>query len=112
MSLEDNKQIVRRFIEEAINKGNVDASGDYIAEDVIELVPFPGQGPGLSGLKDVLKGLRLAFPDMHWTIEEQIAEADKVLTRFVWTEPTTLYFFWRSCHGDARNGLGDGDRPH
>jgi hypothetical protein len=67
MSLEDNKKIVRRF-EEAINKGNVDASGDYIAEDVVELVPFPGQGPGLPGLKDVLKGLGVAFPDMRWTI--------------------------------------------
>jgi ketosteroid isomerase-like protein len=43
MSLEDNKQIVRRFIEEAINKGNVDASRDYIAEDVVELVPFPAR---------------------------------------------------------------------
>jgi steroid delta-isomerase-like uncharacterized protein len=93
MSLEDNKQIVRRFIEEAINKGNVEASGDYIAEDVVELVPFPGQGPGLSGLKDVLKGLRVAFPDMHWTIEEQIAEADKVLTRFVWTGTHNATFF-------------------
>jgi ketosteroid isomerase-like protein len=61
MSLEDNKQIVRRFIEEAINKGNVDASEDYIAEDVVELVPFPGQGPGLSGLKDVLKGCEAPF---------------------------------------------------
>ncbi len=105
MSVEDNKLIVRRFIEEAINKGNVDGSGDYIAEDVVELVPFPGQGPGLSGLKDVLKGLRVAFPDMHWTIEEQIAEADKVMTRFVWTG-TQRYIFWGSCHGDARNGWG------
>jgi hypothetical protein len=48
-------------------------------------VPFPGQGPGLPGLKDVLREMRMAFPDMHWTIEEQIAEADKVLTRFTWT---------------------------
>jgi steroid delta-isomerase-like uncharacterized protein len=51
---------------------------------VVELVPFPGQGPGLGGLKDVLRGIRMAFPDLHWTIEEQIAEADKVLTRFIW----------------------------
>lgn len=93
MSQQENKQIVRRFIEEAINKGNVDASADYIAEDVVELVPFPGQGPGLSGLKDVLRGLRVAFPDMHWTIEEQIAEADKVLTRFTWTATHKADFF-------------------
>ena len=93
MKIEENKQIVRGFIEEAINKGNVDASGDYVAEDVVELVPFPGQGPGLSGLKDVLRGLRVAFPDMHWTIEEQIAEADDVLTRFTWTGTHKAEFF-------------------
>jgi steroid delta-isomerase-like uncharacterized protein len=85
MSAEENKHIVRRFVEEVLNKGDVDASGDYMAEDVVELVPFPGQGPGLPGLKDVLREMRMAFPDMHWTIEEQIAEADKVLTRFTWT---------------------------
>ena len=50
MKIEDHKQIVRCFIEETLNKGNVDAAGDYVAKDVVELVPFPGQGPGLSGL--------------------------------------------------------------
>ncbi len=93
MSVEKNKEIVRRFIEEAINKGDVDAAGDYMAEDVVELEPFPGQGPGLSGLKDVLKGMLTAFPDMRWTIEEQIAEADKVLTRFIWTGTHRGAFF-------------------
>jgi len=93
MNHEDHKQIVRRFVEETLNKGNVDAAGDYVAEDVVELEPFPGQGPGLSGLKDVLSGLRVAFPDMHWTIKEQIAEADKVLTRFVWTGTHKAAFF-------------------
>jgi steroid delta-isomerase-like uncharacterized protein len=52
---------------------------------MVEQVPFPGQGPGVEGLKDVLRGLRTAFPDIHWTTEEQIAQADKVITRFEWT---------------------------
>src|SRR6266536_3897712 len=84
MSVEENKLVVRKFIEETLNKSNVDAAGDYVADSVVELVPFPGQGPGLAGLKNVLRGMRIAFPDMHWTVEEQIAAADKVLTRFVW----------------------------
>ena len=84
MSLEENKFVVRQFVEEILNNGNVDAAGDYVADSVIELAPFPGQGPGLAGLKDVIAGMRIAFPDMHWTIEEQIAEADKVFTRFTW----------------------------
>ena len=93
MSAEENKQIVRRFIEEAINKGDVEAAGAYVAEDVVEQVPFPGQGPGLAGLKDVLRQLLTAFPDMRWSVEEQIADADKVLTRFTWTGTHQAPFF-------------------
>ena len=39
----------------------------------------------MEGLKGVLRGMRAGFPDMHWSIEEQIAEGDKVVTRFEWT---------------------------
>lgn len=81
----DNRTIVRNFVEEVINRGNIDATGQYFWEDMVEQMPFPGQGPGLAGLKDVLRGMRTAFPDLHFGIEEQIAEGDKVLTRFEWT---------------------------
>lgn len=81
----DNSKIVRGFIEEVLNQGNIEAAGQFVWEDMVEQVPLPGQGPGLAGLKDVLRGMRTAFPDMHWKIEEQIAEGDKVLTRFDWT---------------------------
>jgi steroid delta-isomerase-like uncharacterized protein len=81
----DNSTIVRQFIEQAINQGQVDSAGQFVWDDVVEQVPFPGQGPGLDGLKDVLRALRAGFPDLHWTIEEQIAEGGKVLTRFEWT---------------------------
>lgn len=77
--------IVRQFIEHVINRGQIDAADQFFWEDMVEQVPFPGQGPGIEGLKDVLRGLKAAFPDMHWTIEEQIAEGDKVLSRFEWT---------------------------
>lgn len=99
MTIEQSKLLVRDFIEHVINERNLDAAGDYIAEDVIEQVPFPGQGPGLTGLKDVLRGLFAAFPDMHWTVEEQIAEAGKVLTRFVWTGTHSGEFFGAPASG-------------
>ncbi len=83
--MRSNSDVVRRFIEEVLNQGNVDAAGHFFWEDMVEQVPLPGQGPGLEGLKDVLRGLRAAFPDMHWTVQEQIAEGDKVLSRFEWT---------------------------
>jgi steroid delta-isomerase-like uncharacterized protein len=80
-----NKEIVRGFIEEVLNTGKVEASGKFFHEDMVEQVPLPGQGPGIEGLKNVLRGFSAAFPDMRWTIEEQIAEGDKVVTRFEWT---------------------------
>lgn len=82
--MQSNKEIVGGFIDEVLTRGNIDATGQYFREDMVEQVPFPGQGPGLEGLKDLLRGLRAAFPDMHWNIDEQIAEGDKVLTRFTW----------------------------
>jgi steroid delta-isomerase-like uncharacterized protein len=84
-NIESSKEIVGRFIEEVLTRGNIDATGQYFWEDMVEQAPFPGQGPGLEGLKDLLRGLRASFPDMQWTIDEQIAEDDKVLTRFTWT---------------------------
>ncbi len=83
--MENNSAIVRRFIEETINQGQIDSAVQFAWEDVVEQVPFPGQGPGLEGLKDVLRGMRAGFPDLYFSVEEQIAEGDKVVTRFEWT---------------------------
>lgn len=85
MNMQNNSNVVGRFMEEVLNQGKVDAAGQFFWEDMVEQVPLPGQGPGLEGLKDVLRGMRAAFPDMHWTVQEQIAEGDKVLSRFEWT---------------------------
>ncbi len=83
--MEQNKTIIRQFIDETLNQGDIEAAEKFVARDVVEQVPFPGQGPGIEGVKDVLGGMRAAFPDLHWTVEEQIAEGDKVVTRFEWT---------------------------
>lgn len=82
---QDNPAIVRRFIEEVINHGRFDSASQFVWEDVVEQVPLPGQGPGLEGLNDILRCMRSAFPDLHFSVEEQIAEGNKVLTRFEWT---------------------------
>ena len=80
--MKNNVILVREFIDDVLNQGNVEATGKYFHEDVLEQAPFPGQGPGLSGVKDVLRGFLVAFPDMHWSVEEQIEEGDKVVSRF------------------------------
>ncbi|MEO7166927.1 MAG: ester cyclase [Chthoniobacterales bacterium] len=76
-----------------LNQGAIDSSDQFFWENMVERVPMPGQGPGLNGLKDVLRGMRAAFPDMHWTIEEQITEGDKVVTRFEWSGTHRAEFF-------------------
>jgi steroid delta-isomerase-like uncharacterized protein len=82
---EENKARIREFIERVLTVGEIDATGDYFHDDVVEEVPFPGQGPGLQGLKETLTRIRHAFPDSQWSVEEQIAEGNKVLSRFVWS---------------------------
>jgi steroid delta-isomerase-like uncharacterized protein len=78
-------ELARGFIEEVLNAGNIEAAGTYFHDDMVEQVPLPGQGPGLAGLKDMLRGFHAAFPDIRWTILEQVEQGKKVMTRFEWT---------------------------
>jgi steroid delta-isomerase-like uncharacterized protein len=82
---ESNKAVVRQFLDEVINQNRLDRADDLVLEDFVELDPMPGQRQGRDGLKELLGGLLTAFPDMHWVVEEMVAEGDKVVTRFTWT---------------------------
>ena len=44
----DNATIVRSFVDEVITRGNIEAAAEYVWEDMVEQVPLPGQGPGLT----------------------------------------------------------------
>jgi predicted ester cyclase len=83
--LEVNSARIREFFDRVLNGGDIEATGDYFQVDVVEEVPFPGQGPGLAGLKGVLGRFRVAFPDANWEVEEQVADADRVVKRFRWS---------------------------
>jgi steroid delta-isomerase-like uncharacterized protein len=76
---ESNKVVIGRFIEEVINQNRMNRADDLVVEDFVELDPFPGQRQGREGLKEA------AFPDIHWMIDEMVAEGDTVVTRFTWT---------------------------
>lgn len=80
-SPQENKALVRRFYEE-IDRGNIDAMDELVAEDYInhDPPPFPGLGPGREGLKQAFEMFWKATPGHH-VIEDQIAEGDKVVTR-------------------------------
>ena len=85
MTPEQNKRFLQHFVEETINRKNLDAINELVAEDFIEHVPFPGQGPGREGLKYAIGIFLSAFPDIQWTVEEAVAEGEKVVSRFCWT---------------------------
>ena len=78
---ESNKAIVRRFYEE-IDKGNIDAMDELVAENYInhDPPPVPNLPPGRAGLKRVFELFWNATPGHH-VIEDQIADGDKVVTR-------------------------------
>ena len=85
MSESENIATLRRFVEEVINHGRLDAADELVESDFIELDPLPGQRQGREGLKEVIGMMRAGFPDIHWVINETVAAGDKVVTRFTWT---------------------------
>ena len=84
MSTEENKTVARRIYEafnKALSTGNSAALDEFLAANFVDHNPAPGQGPGLDGVKQVFGMFRAAFPDLHFTVEDEIAEGDKVVSR-------------------------------
>jgi predicted ester cyclase len=79
MSAEQNQEVLRRVIEEGFNKGNYDALDPLFAPNYIEH-QF-GLKTTLQGLKEDIQFLRTAFPDLQLTIEDMVADGDKVWIR-------------------------------
>ncbi|MBN8583934.1 MAG: ester cyclase [Ignavibacteria bacterium] len=59
-----------------INMQQYDKFGEYITEDFIEHSPFPGQQPGLNGLKDAFRMFFKAFPDLRIEVKDVIVSGD------------------------------------
>jgi hypothetical protein len=69
---EDHKARIREFLDRVLTRGEINATDDYFHRDVVEEVSFPGQGPGLDGLKATLIHFRRAFPDAQWRVEDKL----------------------------------------
>ncbi|HJT14397.1 MAG TPA: ester cyclase [Dongiaceae bacterium] len=79
---EQNKARIRRVIEEVYNRGDLSVVDEVAASDLV--IHASSQDiRGREGAKQYVATLRAAFPDLHFTIEDQIAEGDRVVTR--WT---------------------------
>ncbi|MDG6923190.1 MAG: ester cyclase [Nitrososphaerota archaeon] len=90
----DNRRSVERYFEEAWNQGNIAAIDEIIAADFVGTMPPPNQPlRGPMGVKEFVTADRLAYPDLHFTLEETVAEANKVVAR--WTMRGTHLNQWK-----------------
>ena len=79
---EENKALVRRFMDEFWNQQNMATADELIAEDFVNHDPhFPGEPPGRDGIKQTVAQFPVSFPDGHFGTDDLIAEGDKVVMR-------------------------------
>ena len=82
MSVEENKAVELRFFEEVVNKGNLAVIDELVVANFVDRCALPGVAPDREGYKQFFAMARSAFPDFHSTLEDMIAEGDKVVQRF------------------------------
>jgi predicted ester cyclase len=80
VSPEEHKALARRFFEEVWNQQRLDVVDDIFAATVV----LNGQAVPRERIKELVASRRLAFPDIRVTVEDQVAEGDKVSTRRTW----------------------------
>src|ERR687898_433504 len=80
-SAEDNKALVRRFVDEVQSGGNTDLIDEICSPEFVNHSAPPGLPADREGIKIVTAIFREAFPDSYFTVEDMMAEGDKVDTR-------------------------------
>ena len=80
MEKPDNKTIIRRYVEQIENTGDVTDIREFIAEDYTEVYEGERYPIGVQGAIDHVLGVRRVFPDMNIVIENQVAEGEWVVT--------------------------------
>ena len=81
MSAQDNKALVRRFVDEVQSGGNISLIDEICSPEFVNHSAPPGVPSDCEGIKIVTAMFRGAFPDSYFTVEDMIAEGDKVATR-------------------------------
>ncbi|NWG22092.1 MAG: ester cyclase [Chloroflexi bacterium] len=85
MYVEANRAIARYVAESVWNQGKLDVIDDVFAPGFVNHDPSAYQVGDCRTLKRWIERLRVAFPDMHMTIDDLIAERDRVVVRWTWT---------------------------
>ena len=82
MTRDDNKRLARRYFEQILNAGDFSVADTLLGADLVFRNP-PILTRGIDDFKTAINGVRAAFPDLHFTVHDDIAEGDKVVIR--WT---------------------------
>jgi steroid delta-isomerase-like uncharacterized protein len=81
VSPEDNKALVRRFVDEVQSKGNTDLIDEICSAEFVNHSAPQGLPADREGIKILTAMFKGAFPDSYFSVEDMIAEGDKVVTR-------------------------------
>ena len=99
MSAEQSKAVVRRYVEQGMIAGDLDAAVAAYAPDFVYHNPVVTDMPtlprGPEGVRQLLAATRAAFPDMRYTVESLIAEGDTV----------AVLYSWRGTHTGELGGI-------
>ncbi len=82
MTADANMAVVRKFFEVGPSKGDIAAADALLAPGFSLHVPLPVAGPGIEAINNVITSCRAAFGGLHVTIEDMIADGDRVTCRF------------------------------
>jgi predicted ester cyclase len=89
-----NKDLARRLYEEVFGRGNVEAADEIMAANIVSHGPGTPPGVGTDQIKQQATRLRIAIPDLETILDDQIAEGDRVASRWTgrgtFTGPLTL----------------------
>lgn len=105
---EENKALARRLPLEGFNQGYAGVFDEVVAPDANDHLPPPGLPPGREGYKRFVSMLHAAFPDIHYTVKEEVAEGDRVFHHtmasgthrgeFLGIPPTGRRITWDEMH--------------
>jgi steroid delta-isomerase-like uncharacterized protein len=85
MNTQNLKQRSREFIEDVWNAGNFDRIDEFVGPDFVLRDPLLGEVRGADQLREFVQTYRRAFPDLRFSVEDEIAEGNTVVTRWIST---------------------------
>jgi len=101
---DENRRNVERLFDTGINQGDLTLIDQLLAPDYVG--PQGEKGP--AAFRGIVVGLRTGFPDIHYTLDDVVADSDKVAVRFHWTGTHKGQFRTHPATGKAIRNTGAG----